>query len=155
MTQLGLKDVPTAAHTKAVAALDDFDRLVSEYELLLDTQQVLVRTANFAGLFELASHGDRLARDAANCGKRFAPLVAAVSEGQFAGPRAMEIRRRSLASRSLAETLGGCSSRLAENCRGARDLMARQVRLLSSSGSDAGFPSAYRADPQPLLDRRV
>ncbi len=154
MTQRGLKDVPASAHAKAVAALDDFDRLVSQYELLLDTQQVLVRTANFAGLFEMASQGDRLARDAVNCGKRFAPLVAAVAGGQFSGPRAVELRRRSLASRSLAETLGGWSTRLAADCGAARDLMAHQMKLLPPSGSDVGLPTAYRSDPQRFLDRR-
>ncbi len=103
-------DVPPAAHAKAMRALDEFDSLVSQYEKLLDTQQVLVRTSNFAALFEMASRGDRLARDAALCGKRFTPLVDAVASGQFTGPRAAEIRRRSFAARSNAETLSGATS---------------------------------------------
>lgn len=154
MTRALLADVPLAAHAKAVQALDEFDQLVSEYETILDTQQALVRDANFAGLFEMASHGDRLARDAANCGKRFAPLVAAVAEGQFAGMRATEIRRRSFASSSRARTLGTGAARLAGVCMTERDIMGREVRQLGSSESSVGLPPAYRPDPERFLDRR-
>jgi hypothetical protein len=148
-------DVPPAAHTKAVQALDEFDGLVSQYEMLLDTQQILVRTANFAALFEMASRGDKLARDAAICGRRFTPLVAAVASGQFAGPRAAEIRRRSFAAGSRAQTLDGSASRLASACSGARDSMGREIRRGSASGAEAGLPPAYRSDAQRLLDRTV
>jgi len=147
-------DVPLVAHRKAVQALDEFDALVSQYEMLLDTQYVHVRTANFAGLFEMASRGDKLARDASLCGKRFAPLVEAVVAGQFAGTRASEIRRRSFASRSHAETLDGSASRLADVCRVQRDIMGRELRGTHPSGSQAGLPPAYRSDSQRFLDRR-
>jgi len=147
-------DVPLVAHKKAVQALDEFDALVSQYEMLLDTQYVHVRTANFAGLFEMASRGDKLARDATMCGKRFAPLVEAVVAGQFAGPRASEIRRRSFASRSHAETLDGSASRLADVCKVQRDIMGRELRGTHPSGSQAGLPPAYRSDSQRFLDRR-
>jgi hypothetical protein len=155
VTSTVVKDVPLVAHEKAVAALDEFDRLVAQYEMLLDTQQVLVRTANFAGLFEIASRGDRIARDAAICGKRFSPLVAAVAEGQFSGPRAVEIRRRSFAANLRAQTLDVASSRLADACSAQRDTMGREIRRGSPSGSDAGLPPAYRAGPERFLDRRV
>lgn len=154
MTLALLSDVPLAAHTKAVKALDEFDRLVSEYETILDTQQALVRAENFAGLFEMASHGDRLARDAANCGRRFAPLVGAVAAGQFAGPRASEIRRRSFASSSRAQTLDSGAARLAAACVTERETMGREVRQLAAVDSSAGLPPAYRPDPQRFLDRR-
>jgi hypothetical protein len=147
-------DVPSAAHAKAVQALDEFDSLVLLYEKLLDTQQILVRTANFAALFEMASRGDKLARDAALCGKRFTPLVEAVASGQFSGPRATEIRKRSFAARSNAETLSGATSRLANACSAERDTMGREIRKSLSSGSQAGLPPAYRTDSQRFLDRR-
>jgi hypothetical protein len=150
-----VKDVPLVAHEKAVAALDEFDRLVTQYELLLDTQQVLVRTANFAGLFETAARGDRIARDAAMCGKRFSPLVAAVAEGQFAGPRAVEIRRRSFAANSRAQTLDVASTRLADACSAQRDTMGREIRRGSAPAAGVGLPPAYRAGPERFLDRRV
>jgi hypothetical protein len=147
-------DVPLAAHAKAVQALEEFDSLVSQYEMLLDTQQVLVRTANFAALFEMASRGDRLARDAALCGKRFTPLVDAVAAGQFTGPRAVEIRRRSFSARSHAETLSSTSSRLANECSSARDSMGRELRRSHASSSQAGLPPGYRTDSERYLDRR-
>jgi hypothetical protein len=154
MNKTLVADVPIAAHKKAMQALDDFDALVSQYEMLLDTQYIHVRTANFAGLFEMASRGDKLARDASMCGKRFAPLVGAVAEGQFVGPRASEIRRRSFASHSRAETLDGSASRLADVCRVQRDIMGRELRGTHPSGSQAGLPPAYRTDSQRFLDRR-
>lgn len=147
-------DVPLAAHAKAVQALEEFDSLVSQYEMLLDTQQVLVRTANFAALFEMASRGDRLARDAALCGKRFAPLVDAVASGQFTGPRATELRRRSFSARSNAETLSGSASRLASACSIERDSMGHEIRRSQNSGSQSGLPAGYRTDAQRFLDRR-
>lgn len=154
MTRSLVADVPVAAHAKAVQALDEFDALVSKYEMLLDTQDALVRTANFAGLFEMASRGDKLARDAALCGRRFAPLVGAVASGQFAGPRASEIQRRSFASRSAAETLDGAASRLADACSVQRDMMGRELRGAGSPGPHAGLPPAYRPDARGFLDRR-
>ena len=146
--------MPATAHAKAVQALDEFDNLVSQYETLLDTQQALVRSANFAGLFEMASRGDKLARDASNCGKRFTPLVAAVADGQFAGPRAADIRRRSFASSSRAQTLDTGSARLAAACMIERDDLRRELRQLGGSSSAAGLPPAYRPDPEHFLDRR-
>ncbi len=154
MTRALIADVPVAAYAKAVQALDEFDALVSQYEMLLDTQQVLVRTANFAGLFEMASRGDKLARGAALCGKRFAPLVSAIASGQFAGPRANDVQRRSFASRSQAETLDGSASRLASLCSAQRDMMGRELRGAASSGSPGGLPSAYRTGSQRFIDRR-
>lgn len=154
MTRTLVADVPAAAHAKAIQALDEFDALVSQYEMLLDTQQVFVRTANFAGLFEMASRGDKLARDATLCGKRFAPLVGAVASGQFAGPRASDIQRRSFASRSHAETLDGSASRLAGVCSTQRDLMGRELRGGASSSTQAGLPPAYRTGSQRFIDRR-
>jgi hypothetical protein len=154
MTRALVTDVPVAAHAKAIQAFDEFDALVSRYEMLLDTQQVLVRTANFAGLFETASRGDKLARDATLCGKRFAPLVGAVASGQFAGPRASEIQRRSFASRSYAETLHGSASRLASVCSAHRDVMGRELRSAVASNPQAGLPPAYRTGSQHFVDRR-
>jgi hypothetical protein len=154
MTRALVTDVPVAAHAKAIQAFDEFDALVSRYEMLLDTQQVLVRTANFAGLFETASRGDKLARDATLCGKRFAPLVGAVASGQFAGPRASEIQRRSFASRSYAETLDGSASRLASVCSAHRDVMGRELRSTVASNPPAGLPPAYRTGSQHFVDRR-
>ena len=154
MTRSLVADVPVAAHAKAVQALDEFDALVSQYEMLLDTQQVLVRTANFAGLFEMASRGDKLARDAALCGKRFAPLVGAIASGQFAGPRASDIQRRSFASRSQAETLDGSASRLAGACSVQRDIMGRELRGGASASPQVGLPPAYRTGSQRFIDRR-
>ena len=154
MSKALTSDVPLAAHAKAVQALDEFDSLVSQYEMLLDTQHAMLRTANFAALFEMASRGDRLARDASLCGKRFAPLVEALASGQFMGPRATEIRKRSFAARSNAETLGNASSRLADDCGSERDIMGREVRKSLSPGSDAGLPPAYRTDAARFLDRR-
>ncbi|MDQ6736203.1 MAG: hypothetical protein M3Z30_00705 [Gemmatimonadota bacterium] len=147
-------DVPATAHAKAVQALDEFDVLISQYETLLDTQQALVRTANFAGLFDMASRGDKLARDASNCGKRFTPLVAAVADGQFSGPRAVEIRRRSFAASSRAQTLDSGSARLAVACMIERENTGRELRQLGDSPSNAGLPPAYRRDPERFLDRR-
>lgn len=145
-----------AAYSKAIGALDEFEALVLEYEMLLDTQQALVRTANFAGLFEMASRGDRLARDAALCGKRITPLVTAVASGQFTGPRANEIRRRSLSARSSAEAIDGSAARLAALCSQERDGMSRRLRGGNSVdvGASSGLPSAYRAESQRFLDRR-
>jgi hypothetical protein len=154
MSKALVTDVPVAAHAKAVRALEEFDALVSQYEMLLDTQHVLVRTANFAALFETASRGDRIARDAVICGKRFTPLVDAVTSGQFAGPRAAEIQRRSLAANSRAETLGGSASRIAAACSDERDIMGREIRKGQASGSQAGLPPAYRTDSTHFLDRR-
>ena len=154
MTSALVTDVPFAAHSKAIQALDEFDALVSQYEMLLDTQHVFVGTANFAGLFEMASRGDTLARDAALCGKRFAPLVNAVVSGQFSGPRASEIRRRSFAARSSAETLDGSASRLANACSTLRDRMGRELRAGASAGTQAGLPPAYRTGSQLFIDRR-
>lgn len=148
-------DVPLAAHAKTVRALQEFDALVSQYERLLDTQQILVGTANFAALFEMASRGDRLARDAAMCGKRFAPVVAAVTSGQFTGARATEIRRLSFAARSRAETLGDSASRLANACREERDILGQEIRRTNPVSAQLGVPPAYRADPQRLLDRSI
>ncbi|MEO7103600.1 MAG: hypothetical protein ABI311_09460 [Gemmatimonadaceae bacterium] len=149
-----MSDVPLAAHAKAVQAIDEFDSLVSQYEMLLDTQHAVLRTANFAALFELASRGDRLARDAALCGKRFAPLVEALASGQFMGPRATDIRKRSFAARSNAETLGNASSRLADDCSDQRDSMGREIRKSLAAGSQPGLPLAYRTDTTRFLDRR-
>lgn len=154
MTSALVTDVPFVAHSKAIQALDEFDALVSQYEMLLDTQQVFVRTANFAGLFEMASRGDKLARDAALCGKRFAPLVNAVVSGQFSGPRASEIRRRSFAARSSAETLDGSASRLASVCSTQRDIMGRELRGGASTSPQAGLPLAYSTGSQRFIDRR-
>lgn len=154
MTTALIADVPLAAHQKALKALDEFDALVSRYEMLLDTQQILVRTANFAGLFQMAARGDQLARDAALCGRRFAPLVGAVAAGQFAGPRASEILRRSFASRSSAETLNVSASRLAVACGGERDSMGRELRGAMSPRPEVGLPPAYRAGQQSFIDRR-
>lgn len=147
-------DVPLEAYTKAVRALDDFDALVGQYDMLLDTQQAFVRTGNFAALFETASRGDKLAREATLCGKRFVPLVEAVAARQFVGPRANEIRRRSFSSRSSAETLGSSASRLARTCSEKRDVMGREIRRTHAADSQAGLPPAYRVGPQRLLDRR-
>ncbi len=146
-------DVPLAAYTKSVQALDDFEALVSQYEMLLDTQQILVRTANFAALFEMASRGDKLARDADLCGKRFTPLVAAVASGQFVGPRAADIRRRSFVANSHAQTLSRSSSRLADACSDERDIMGREIRSGAAGNSQAGLPPAYRTDTSRFLDR--
>lgn len=154
MSRSVVGDVPLPAHSKAIQALDEFDALVSQYERLLDTQQIHVQTANFAGLFEMASRGDKLARDAAMCGKRFTPFVSAVASGQFAGPRAAEIKRRSFASQSRAETLDGSASRLAGVCREQRDAIGRELRGAHSSGSQAALPPAYRTDSERFLDRR-
>jgi hypothetical protein len=154
VTRALIADVPVAAYAKAVHALDEFDALVSKYEMLLDTQQVLVRTANFAGLFEMASRGDKLARDAALCGKRFAPLVSAIASGQFAGPRANDIQRRSFASRSQAETLDGSASRLAGVCSAQRDMMGRELRGAASPSHPGSLPPAYRTGSQRFIDRR-
>lgn len=147
-------DVPIAAHQKALRAFDEFDALVSRYEMLLDTQQVLVRTANFAGLFQMAARGDQLARDAVLCGKRFAPLVNAVSSGQFIGPRATEIMRRSFTARSSAETLDGSAVRLATACVVERDAMGRELRGMASSDVESGLPPSYRLGAPTFLDRR-
>jgi hypothetical protein len=149
-----LADVPLGAHAKAVQALDEFDALVSQYEMLLDTQQAHVRTANFPALFESVSSGDVLAREAVNCGKRFKPLLGAVAAGQFAGPRANEIRLRSLAAFSRAGTLDGSAARLADACREQRDAMGRELRAGVGSGAQSGLPPAYRGGSQRLLDRR-
>lgn len=154
MSKSLVADVPLAAHTKAVQALEEFDALVSQYEMLLDTQQVLVRTANFAGLFEMASRGDKLARDAAMCGRRFSPLVAAVASGQFVGPRATEIHRRNFAAASRAQTLEGSSSRLASACSDERDTMGREIRRSTAQDSPGGLLQAYRTDSEQFLDRR-
>lgn len=153
MNRPSTPDVPAAAHAKAVQALDEFDKLVSQYETLLDTQQALVRTANFAGLFEVAAHGDKLARDASNCGKRFTPLVAAVAEGQFSGPRAAEIRRRSFAARSSALSLDVGAERLAAACSTERGNLSRELRQIGDTQSNAGLPPAYRPGPERFLDR--
>lgn len=147
-------DVPLAAHTKAVEALEEFDALVSQYEMLLDTQQVLVRTGNFAALFEMASRGDKLARDAAMCGKRFTPLVSAVASGQFVGPRATELRRRSFAANSRAQTLSSSTLCLASACSDERDTMGREIHRSSASGPLGGLPAAYRVGTEHFLDRR-
>lgn len=147
-------DVPQAAHVKAINALDEFDSLVSQYEMLLDTQQVMVRTANFSALFEMTSRGDKLARDAVLCGQRFAPLVDAIASGQFAGPRATEIKRRSFSSQSNAETLTGASSRLAAVCISERDILGRELRQTHASVAPAAVPSAYRTASASFLDRR-
>jgi hypothetical protein len=155
MSTVMTTDVPLAAHGKAIQALEEFDALVSQYEMLLDAQQALVRAANFAGLFEMASRGDKLARDATMCGRRFTPLVAAVASGQFAGPRANEIRRRSFAASSRAQTLDGSASRLARACGTERDQMKRELRRGLASDPDAGLPPAYRRGPRSLLDRSV
>ncbi|HEY5087616.1 MAG TPA: hypothetical protein VII66_09695 [Gemmatimonadaceae bacterium] len=155
MSQALTTDVPIAAYAKAVQALDEFDALVSQYEMLLDTQEIHVRTANFAALFQMASRGDKLARDATMCGKRFTPLVNSVASGQFVGPRATEIRRRCFAARSRAETLDGSASRLARVCSDERDIMGREIRGSHPSGSQAGLPPAYRTGSQTFLDRRV
>lgn len=154
MNRKPVADVPATAHAKAVRALDEFDSLVSQYETLLDTQQILVSTANFAGLFEMASLGDKLARDASNCGKRFTPLVAAVADGQFSGPRASEIRRRSFAANSRAQTLDTGSERLAAACTTERETLGRELGQLGGSPSSAGLPPAYRPGPERFLDRR-
>ena len=146
-------DVPLAAHVKTMQALQEFDALVSQYERLLDTQQILVRTANFAALFEMASRGDRIARDAALCGKRFAPVVAAVTAGQFTGSRATEIRRLGFTARSRAETLGDSASRLAHACREERDILGQEIRRTNPGGTQSGHPKAYRAESHRLLDR--
>jgi hypothetical protein len=154
MKQSLIADVPAAAHAKAVSALDDFDALVASYEMLLDTQQVLVSTSNFGALFEMASRGDRLARDASLCSQRFAPLVDAIVSGQFSGPRATEIKRKSFAARSRAETLSASSASLARACGDERDIMARELRKTHPGGGQAGLPPAYRTDSVRVLDRR-
>jgi hypothetical protein len=147
-------DVPLAAHAKAMKALKRFNSLVSQYEMLLDTQQALVRAANFSALFEVASRGDSLARDADLCGRQFAPLIDAITSGQFSGPRATEIRKLGFAARSNAETLGNSSSRLAAACSSERDSMGRKLRQSHASGSQAGLPPAYRTGSERFLDRR-
>ncbi|MEO7216636.1 MAG: hypothetical protein ABI026_00405 [Gemmatimonadaceae bacterium] len=147
-------DVPQPAHAKAIKALDEFDSLVSQYEMLLDTQQVMVRTANFSALFEMASRGDKLARDAVLCGQRFSPLVDAIASGQFTGPRATEIKKRSFSSQSNAETLTGASAQLAARCISARDIMGREIRQTHASAAPATGPSAYWPASAPFLDRR-
>lgn len=147
-------DVPHPAHLKAITALDEFDSLVSQYEMLLDTQQVMVRTANFSALFEMASRGDKLARDATLCGQRFSPLVDAIASGQFTGPRATEIKKRSFSSHSNAETLTGGSARLAARCISERDIMGKEIRQTHASAAAGTGPSAYRPPSASFLDRR-
>jgi hypothetical protein len=148
-----MSDVPQAAHDKAIRALDEFDALVLQYERLLDTQQAMVRTANFSALFEMASRGDKLARDAVLCGQRFAPLVDAIASGQFAGPRATEIRKRNFRAHSNAETLTGASGRLAADCISQRDLMGREIRRSGSPVSASGR-QMYEVPSTSFLDRR-
>jgi hypothetical protein len=155
MTNALTADVPPAAHAKAIKALERFNSLVSQYEMLLDTQQALVRAANFSALFETASRGDRLARDADLCGRQFAPLIDAIASGQFTGPRATEIRKLGFAAKSNADTLGNASSRLAAACRNERDVLGREIRKAHSSGLQAGLPPAYRTRADRFLDRRV
>ena len=146
-------DIPVAAYDKAVAALDEYDELAEQFERLINTQLILVANADFAGLFELASRGDKLTRDAAMCAKRFTPLSGAIASGQFFGPRTIELQRRSDDIRFCATALDSSASRLADACSAARDTMGRGIRQDLAADPQAGLPPAFRRGANHFLDR--
>lgn len=153
-----LGDVPAAAHAKAVAALDEFDTLTTQYVALLDTQRALLESGNAVGVAESAVRGDMLAARAAECGRRLAPMREALAAGSMRGPRADRLRERlGRMSHRIALLVAGASE-VARRCQTARDLSSAALAgMQRSAGSGITGVLTYGAPAAPLalaLDTR-
>ncbi len=151
----GVTDVPGAAYTKAVRALGEFDVLVVEYGMLIDTERALLNSGNREGVEQVVTRGDSIARAAALCGRRVSPLIKAIDSGQFAGPRASQIKRRSAGARSAALAVAASAALVAEACAAQRDDMGREIRRDSAGRGRTTAQPGYRVGAPLMIDTRA
>lgn len=151
-------DVPAAAHAKAVAALDEFDTLTTQYVALLDTQRALMESGNPTGVAESAVRGDMLAARAAACGHRLAPMREALAGGAMRGPRADALRARLERMSNRVALLVAGAAEVAGRCQAARDVSSAALAAMQrSAGSGISGVLTYGAPSAPLalaLDTR-
>lgn len=149
-------DLPVPAYAKAVAALDEFDAIATEYVALLDTQRALLAQENSAAVVKSVTRGDALALRAAACGRRLAPFREALAGDALHGPRADDVRARVRRAEHRAALLGAAAAEVAGRCeieRNARgSALAQLQRTAGGKVGTYGHPPVRRA---PLtLDTR-
>jgi len=120
-------DYPTKAFERAISAFDDFDACTMEYRLLLDTQRALLTAENFDGVVQTMVRGDEIARRAANCGRRLAPVRETLNGEAHDGPRTLELRRRLKQSNTTADFLGSSIAQVMASCIVKRDAAALEI----------------------------
>lgn len=139
-------DLPPAAATKALSALDEFDAAANQYGALLDAQRALLARDNSVGAAELASRGDAMARSAAQCGRRLAPVREALRQPSVQGPRADEIRRRVAAAECRTAVLAAAAAEIAGRCGALR--VAAEAELVKAQRAVAARDGlGYRTGP--------
>lgn len=131
-------DLPESAHAKAIAALEEFHVLAAEYSVLLDTQRALVAAGNTDGAVDTVARGDRIARQAAACGRRLAPWREALDSYNYSGPRASDVARRLASASARAAVLAGGAESVEALCIHRRDEAAQAMRPANSPSSLPG-----------------
>lgn len=138
-------DIPAAAHSKAVAALEEFEALTIEYSMLLDTQRALLAAGNTEGVVETVAHGDAVARQAAACGLRLAPWRETIDSRQYHGPRATDLVRRLKAATARAATIAAGAASIEAMCVQRRDEAAFELQKgAASSSASRAMTGGYR-----------
>lgn len=149
-------DLPESAHAKALTAIEEFHLLAAEYSVLLDTQRALIAAGNVDGAVETAARGDRIARQAAACGRRLAPWREALDSHDYSGPRASDVARRMASASARAAVLAGGAESVEAICVQKRDEAAREIRQANSPSSFPGSAVARyyaQATSARALDR--
>lgn len=149
-------DLPVAAYTKAVAALDEFDATAAEYVALLDTQRALLAQGSSAAVVETVARGDALALRAAACGRRLAPFREALADDTLRGQRADAVRRRLDRMMHRATLLGSAAADVAARCEVERHAAGAELaRMQAPAGGKAAAYVYPRVPRGPLtLDTR-
>jgi hypothetical protein len=144
-------DYPAKAYDRAVRAFDEYDACAAEYRVLLDTQRALLVSGNMDGALATLERGDVIARRAASCGRRIAPIRESLDGNTYAGRCATELRRRLASAGALAEQLSIAVTQIGAVCVVKRDEAsaelgdpreAQQQRMRAAYGAPARFMAA-------------
>ncbi len=140
-------DYPAPAFARAIRAFDDFDACATEYQVMLSTQRALIASGNIDGVVETATRGDVIARRAATCGRRLAPVRESLDGEAYVGPRINELRRRLVATNVIIERLHAAVSSVSATCAKQRD--EASAELGAGAGRENPQRAAYMAPGRP------
>jgi hypothetical protein len=146
-------DYPAPAFERAVRALDEYDACAVEYQMMLDTQRALLTAGNLDAAVETLALGDALARRAATCGRRIAPVREALAAGAYAGPRTSELQHRISQVRTSSDRIGSTISQLSAVCVVKRDAAAAELsedRVAQAARSRMSYAGGDR--PMAAID---
>lgn len=137
-------DFPAEAYSKACRLIDEFDALAVEYDMLLDTQRVMLAKGNDEGIVYHTTRGDAIARRVVAQSQQMHAIRNALETNLYAGPRAEELRDRLNRAFHRAGTLGDAAIRFGAECAARRAMAEEGLRSGNPTRLSRGG-QAYRA----------